>query len=32
MGMMLRNMRTMFSALAGPIDMFDTIDPSPVAF
>jgi ABC-type Zn uptake system ZnuABC Zn-binding protein ZnuA len=30
-GMMLENMRTMFSALGGRTDMFDGIDPSPIA-
>jgi ABC-type Zn uptake system ZnuABC Zn-binding protein ZnuA len=30
-GMMLENMRTMFSALGGQIQMFDGIDPSPIA-
>ncbi|HEY0583287.1 MAG TPA: metal ABC transporter substrate-binding protein, partial [Chloroflexota bacterium] len=31
LGMMLSDMRTMFSSLGGPIDMFDGIDPRPVA-
>ena len=31
LGMMLEDMRTMFGALGGRTDMFDTIDPSPVA-
>ncbi len=31
LGMMLENMRTMFSALGGPTNMFDGIDPSPIA-
>lgn len=30
-GMMLENMRTMFSALGGRVDVFDGIDPSPIA-
>jgi ABC-type Zn uptake system ZnuABC Zn-binding protein ZnuA len=30
-GMMLENMRTMFSALGGRTDVFDGIDPSPIA-
>jgi ABC-type Zn uptake system ZnuABC Zn-binding protein ZnuA len=30
-GLMLDDMRMMFSALGGPIDMFDGIDPSPLA-
>ncbi len=31
LGLMLEDMRVMFGALGGPIDMFDGIDPSPVA-
>ncbi len=31
LGLMLEDMRTMFSALGGPTDMFEGIDPSPVA-
>lgn len=31
LGMMLENMRSMFSALGGRTDMFDGIDPSPIA-
>jgi ABC-type Zn uptake system ZnuABC Zn-binding protein ZnuA len=31
LGMMLEDMRTMFSALGGPTDMFNGIDPSPIA-
>jgi ABC-type Zn uptake system ZnuABC Zn-binding protein ZnuA len=31
LGMMLEDMRTMFGALGGRTDMFDSIDPSPVA-
>jgi ABC-type Zn uptake system ZnuABC Zn-binding protein ZnuA len=31
LGMMLENMRTMFSALGGRTDMFNAIDPSPIA-
>jgi hypothetical protein len=31
LGMMLEDMRTMFSALGGPTDMFHGIDPSPIA-
>jgi ABC-type Zn uptake system ZnuABC Zn-binding protein ZnuA len=31
LGMLLDDMRTMFAALGGPIDMFDGIDPSPIA-
>ena len=31
LGMMLENMQTMFSALGGRTDMFDGIDPSPIA-
>src|SRR5439155_13881123 len=30
-GLMLHDMRTMFSALGGPTDMFDGIDPGPIA-
>jgi hypothetical protein len=29
--MMLENMRTMFGALGGRTDVFDGIDPSPIA-
>ncbi len=31
LGMMLEDMRTMFGALGGRVDMFDGIDPSPIA-
>jgi ABC-type Zn uptake system ZnuABC Zn-binding protein ZnuA len=31
LGMMLEDMRTMFSALGGRIDVFDGVDPSPIA-
>ncbi len=31
LGMMLEDMRILFSALGGPTDMFDGIDPSPIA-
>jgi ABC-type Zn uptake system ZnuABC Zn-binding protein ZnuA len=32
LGLMLDDMRTMFSALGGPIEMFDAIDPGQVSF
>jgi ABC-type Zn uptake system ZnuABC Zn-binding protein ZnuA len=32
LGLMLEDMRTMFTALGGQVDMFDAIDPSPVAY
>jgi ABC-type Zn uptake system ZnuABC Zn-binding protein ZnuA len=31
LGLMLEDMRTMFGSLGGPTNMFDGIDPSPVA-
>src|SRR5262249_43834392 len=31
LGLMVEDMRTMLSALGGRVDMFDAIDPSPVA-